>query len=101
RDLMARFWLGPWVWDTSDPTLPHWRPPAGAVGSLDLRSIPQCAATIVPQGWGLFVTGNAANLGSDYTNLGTDPELVLTEKQKRSWESRFGLPNTLATNRLM
>lgn len=91
---MARFWLGPWVWSGI------WQQPSGSVGSLDLRSLPQCAATVTPQGFGFFVTPNAVNLGSSYTNLGTDPELTLTEQQKRRWESALGLPATLVTNRL-
>jgi hypothetical protein len=93
---MARFWLGPWVWD-STPGLSAWKPPAGSIGSLDLRSLTQCAAAGgTPQGVGLFVTANATNLGSDYTNLGTDPDFVLNGAQKATWQALLALPNPLS-----
>lgn len=95
---MARSWIGPWVWDET-PGFTGWRKPTLAVASLDLRSVPQCAATgPTPSGLGLFVTANDADLGSDYTNLGTgDPrDRTLTPAQRTAWRTRFGLAETPA-----
>lgn len=97
---MARFWLGPWAWNT-DLESPVWIAPAGSLGALDLRSLLQCGTAITPLGFGLFVTANTTDLGSSYSNLGTDPERLLTETQKRLWESTLLLPRTLVANRLM
>lgn len=95
---MARSWIGPWVWDET-PGFTGWRKPALAVASLDLRSVPQCATVgPTPQGLGLFITPDAADLGSDYTNLGTgDPRnRTLTPAQRTAWRTRFGLAETPA-----
>lgn len=94
-----RFWVGPWEWQTVGGQS-CWGAPAGVNASLDLRSSPQCAVPVTPQGFGFFTTANATSLGSDYTNLGTDPDVVLSGAQKASWQSRFGLPNVLAANTL-
>jgi hypothetical protein len=93
---MARFWLGPWVLASASGNLPaRWEQPAGSLACLDLRSEPQCANMVTPEGHALFVTANATNLGANYTNLGTDPDLILSGPQKASWQSRFELPNAL------
>jgi hypothetical protein len=55
---------------------------------------------VTPQGFGLFVTGNAANLGSEYTNLGTDPLATWTQQALNRWRSALALPNTLAASNL-
>lgn len=96
---MARYWLGPWVWESG--IMPCWRMPAGATSSIDLRSVQQCAvAGGAPQGVGLFVSPTLTNLGSDYTNLGTDPEAVLSGVQKSALRTLLALPNALAANTL-
>lgn len=97
---MARYWLGPWVWDAAGPE-GAWRAPAGALGQIDLRSVPHCsAAGGTPQGVGLFVTPDALNLGSDYRNLGTDPDAVLSGAHKSAWRALLALPGALAANTL-
>jgi len=96
----VRYWLGPWVWESKGIT-PHWRMPAGATSSIDLRSVQHCAiAGGAPQGVALFVSPDAANLGSDYTNLGTDPEAVLSGVRKSAIRTLLALPNNLAANTL-
>jgi hypothetical protein len=97
---MARYWLGPWEWDSTDASRPFWRAPLQSVGSIDLRSIPQCAGTVTPSGFGLFVTANAVNLGSSYDNLGTDPTQAWNSQSKIRWQSALGLPNALTGNNL-
>ena len=101
---MARYWLGPWVWGLARSNNSGgsygWLAPADAVASLDLRSEPQSAATVTPNGFGLFVTPNATDLGSDYTNLGTDPLATWTQQNLNRWKSALNLPSTLAANNL-
>lgn len=64
-----RWYVGPWQWNESEPNLPHWSPPVGAVGALDLRSIPQQSTKRVQDGFGIFVSKD--HLSSDYELLGT------------------------------
>lgn len=87
---MARFWLGPVPW-LSDLQGARYQAPALALGWIDLRSLAQCGTPNVV-GNGFFVTPNAANLGSSYTNLGTDLERVLTTNQRNLLQSQLGLP---------
>lgn len=89
-----RYWAGPFVWDLMMGGA--WRPPAGALATLDLRSPVECGQTVTSSGRALFVTANTTNLGANYTNLGTDPTAVLSGAQKASWQSLFGLPNALS-----
>lgn len=95
---MARFWLGPWVWESG--ALPHWRMPTGAIGLVDLRSVAACAMAGTVAGFGLFTTPDAIDLGSDYENLGTDPLLPWTAQAQNRWRSALQLPQTLAANNL-
>lgn len=62
-----RWYVGPWQWKNG--ILPHWAPPKGAVGSLDLRSIPQQSTEQVQDGFGIFAAED--ELSSDYELLGT------------------------------
>lgn len=64
-----RWYVGPWQWNESEPNMPHWSPPAGAIGSLDLRSIPQQSVGVVQDGYGIFAAKD--ELSSDYELLGT------------------------------
>jgi len=61
-----RYYLGPWVLDPGTPFMPFWRPPAGVVGSIDLRSIPGHATP----GVGIFVTPDSLSLDSSYRLFG-------------------------------
>lgn len=99
---MARYWLGPWVWGPLYPggNSNGWKQPAGAVACLDLRSEAQCAGTVTPSGFGLFVTPNATDLGADYENLGTDPLATWTQQALNRWQSVLSLPATIAANNL-
>lgn len=95
---MARYWLGPWVWYTVP--FPHWGPPVGATASLDLRSVAACSIRAIPQGFGLFVTPNNINLGSNYENLGTDPFSPWGASTRNRWKSALVLPQTIQANNL-
>jgi hypothetical protein len=64
-----RWYVGPWQWNESEPNLPHWSPPVGAVGALDLRSIPQQSVERLQDGYGIFASRD--ELPSDYELLGT------------------------------
>lgn len=63
-----RWYRGPWQWDSTDKSMPHWRAPSGAVGAVDLRSIPDQSAAGTSAGLGLFVSYDA--LPSEYDLLG-------------------------------
>lgn len=95
-----RFWAGPWLWDAAAISGPCWDAPAQALPIVDLRSTPQCAATETPEGFGIFSTANAVNLGSDYTLLcqGDPRDETLTQQQKNRFASALGLPQALAAN---
>lgn len=64
-----KWYVGPWQWKKTEPNLPHWSPPDGAVGALDLRSIPQQSTERTQDGYGVFVSKD--ELPSDYELLGT------------------------------
>lgn len=96
---MARFWLGPWQWNAVEGD-GFWSAPAQALASLDLRSIPDCAARTTPSGFGLFVTANGVDLGSDYNNLGTQWDASLTNQQRNRIASALLLPETPAATTL-
>lgn len=64
-----RWYVGPWQWNDSNPSVPYWAAPDGAVGALDLRSIPQQSVGTVQDGFGIFASKD--ELSSDYELLGT------------------------------
>jgi len=64
-----KWYVGPWQWSETESNMPHWSPPDGAIGSLDLRSIPQQSIGSVQDGYGIFVSKE--DLSSDYELLGT------------------------------
>lgn len=85
---MARYYyLGPWVWAPEFGGA--WRAPEGAVGAVDLRSLPQQTAQATPQGFGFFATDRP--LGTDYAPFGTQLDAVLTADEARRWRSMLGL----------
>lgn len=96
---MARYWVGPWEWK-SGGALQGWHAPAGTQALIDLRSIPNCAAQVSPQGFGLFVTQNAVNLGSNYENFGTDPVATLPQNALNRWASMLAFPRSVAATNL-
>lgn len=60
------YWhTGPWIWDAEKPC---WKSPEGCIGAIDLRSIPQQAATETQAGSAIFLTDR--QLSSDYELLG-------------------------------
>lgn len=83
-----RYALAPWVWRLSP--YPHWEPPAGAVGSIDLRSAAACGSAGGTPGFGLACFDSGL-IGSDCVDLGTDLEGVLSGVQKAAWKSVLGL----------
>ncbi len=91
---MARYWLGPWVWSDG------WNAPPQTVALLDLRSVAACALAGTVSGFGLFITANATDLGSDYENLGTDPLASWGASARNRWTSALALPQALQANTL-
>jgi len=87
---MARYWLGPWVWDTRDH--PRWMAPDGATGALDLRSLLLCAQRAGVPGLGIFVTPAEHHLGSEYVDLGVDLTGQASLRQRSACETLLRLP---------
>ena len=84
------YYLGPWVWDTSDPDVPHWRAPAGTVGLYDLRGYAACATPVKhDHNVGFFAT--PTDLGSDYDLVGTQLDGNMASKQRAAWVELLGL----------
>jgi len=96
---MSRYWFGPWVWKDT-PGLAGWYRPTGTTSCIDLRSLQDSAGTITPKGFGLFVTDDLTDLGSDYEDLGNDPLAPWTAQNKSKWASAFKLPQSLSANNL-
>lgn len=70
-NVLQYWYTGPWRWDDSDASMPHWAPPAGCSG-LDLRSLPEQSQQGGTPGLGLFWGPvKPAAVGSDYTFLGS------------------------------
>lgn len=84
------YYIGPWIWDTSDPEDPHYRPPDGTIGLIDLRPRADYSKPL-----GFFAT--SAPVPGAYYGIGGETgermELVTTSKQDR-WavEDEIGIP---------
>lgn len=88
-------YIGPWVWETHTDDGPHWRPPKGTVGSIDLRPWDACATPVVPSGYGLFVTDRT--LDSPYYLLASDLDESLKPAAKSALVDALGLPKLSAS----
>lgn len=94
---MARFYyLGPWVWDTSEPEIPHYRAPTGTIGLVDLRPVSPVLTM------GFFATDRA--MGGDYIAFGDGvnrlEDIALTPQQRSLWSSALGI-GSISGNRLI
>lgn len=93
---MLNYFLGPWVWDESDPNAPFYRAPTGTIGLVDLRPV---APTL---SMGFFATNVA--LGSDYESFGDGvnrlEDIALTPQQRSLWSSALGI-GAISGNRLI
>jgi hypothetical protein len=70
-------------------------------GWIDLRSVAACSQRGgSPTGFGLFVTADGVDLGSDYENLGSDPLTPWGASARARWQSALELPQALQTNTL-
>jgi hypothetical protein len=89
-----RFWIGPVPWVVATANNPaHFEAPAGVTSWIDLRTPAECGtAGTALSGVAIFVTADAANLGANYTNLGTDPERQLTAAQRTSLGTALRMP---------
>jgi hypothetical protein len=88
-----KYYLGPWVWDTTEQDMPHWRAPAGTVGLVDLRSLPdQSITTLGDKPYGFFAVDGDA-LDSDYDLLGTGDcrDLNTNGSMQSAWTSLLGV----------
>lgn len=90
------YYLGPWVWDDSDPAAPFYRAPTGTLGLVDLRPV----APVLTMG---FFATNVA-LGSDYESFGDGinrlEDVALTPQQRSIWSSALGI-GAIVGNRLI
>jgi len=81
-------YLGPWQWDESTPSLPHWALPLGCQSAVDLRSLPDQGQRGGTPGVGVFVTDAA--LSSEYVLLGEHPTARASAQGRSAWESLTG-----------
>ena len=86
------YYIGPWVWDDRDPEMPSWNVPAGTVGLIDLRGIPDqsLAGVLGSRPYGFFAV--SGTLPREYTLLGSGDlrEINTTAAMKSVWLSLFG-----------
>ena len=99
---MTEVYLAQWRWDTSDPAFPQWGSPApGAIGCLDLRSLPEMAhAGGVSQGWGIF-TYPAPMVIPGALALGSDLDALVSPAIKATIRIRLGIPSPLSGDSLI
>lgn len=67
------FFLGPWQWRDD-----CWQAPDGTIGLIDLRGSKDCAIPEVASGVGFFAC--RAELGPEYTDLGTNLDGIIDSK---------------------
>lgn len=80
---LVYWYRGPWKWTTTDDGIESWSPPAGCVGGLDLRSLPDQVTKERGNGLGIFWgVQPPAKVGSDYDLLGTGGFADIKESQK-------------------
>ena len=98
---MAEAVLARWLWDTTNPASPFWTAPlAGAVGSLDLRSIPQMSlAGGAPPGWGVFVYPAPVAIAGALA-LGNNLDANLSNASKTTIRTWLNLLSALTSNTL-
>ena len=91
------YFLGPWVWNATDIC---WQPPAGAIGSVDLRSIAQMsAAGPTATGQGLFaLPDGSASPGGSYLSLGSNLAGTVSTANRSAWNTRLGTTAAQFTN---
>jgi hypothetical protein len=81
-----KYWIGPYIYGTVGQ-ITGWYWPVGAVGAIDLRSVPQ-QIELAPTGFGLFVTEDITTLDSEYTLLGSGgPDLIVASEARLLYES--------------
>jgi len=89
-----RYYSGPWQWHTIDGES-FYGPPVGAVGAIDLGTLPEMGVGGVPRK-GCLCWTNGAVLGSDYDLLGTGhvSEIARSGKIASVFEKTVGaVPN--------
>lgn len=98
-----RYILAELKWETAEDGFSYWRHPDGALGGVDLRSLPQQAIEGgTPQGSGFFVLADPnAPLDSGWTDLGTDLDGALAAAQVSEAETRLNLPGQPSSNILL
>lgn len=90
------YYIGPWVWDTSEEGF--WKPPAGTVGLIDLRSLSGIGKRGgVPEGYGFFAVDGT--LSSPYVEIGNGyiATIKVTNPIKNAINSAIGYKPTSST----
>lgn len=86
--MSRHYYLGPWVFDESDPLAPFYRAPDGCVGLLDFR-----AADL--SGVGFFAFNDDRGLGSDYEEFGDGinrvEDAAMPPADRSRWSSILGI----------
>jgi hypothetical protein len=94
---MAAYFLGPWVWNATDAC---WQPPAGAIGSVDLRPLAaQGAPGPTATGQGLFALPDGSpSPGAGYLTLGSNLAGTVSNANRTAWNTRLGTTANQFTN---
>lgn len=94
---MRQYYLGPWVWDDSDPSEPFYRAPEGTIGLVDLRGADR------RNGLGFFATDRLV-VDRNYIGFGDGinriEDVTLNVAQRSLWSSAIGI-GPLTGNRLV
>lgn len=83
------YYIGPWVWDTSEPDLPHWRAPSGTVGLVDLRPLD------IPDTYGFFAAEQDLP-SEDYTLLGTALDEQISTVTRDAWRGALNISESMS-----
>lgn len=92
-----RYYLGRWVWDAIEQA---WLPPAGAIGTLDLRPLSEQGTPGGPASdSSIFVTPDSVTLGQPWTQIASDPDETLNANRIRALREAMGSSNAVAQTR--
>lgn len=96
--MSRHYYLGPWVWDDSDPSGQFYRAPDGTVGLIDLRPVTPTLD------YGFFALSDDRDLGGDYTEFGDGinrlEDVSLSPSQRSLWSSMLNI-GAISGNRLV
>lgn len=85
--------IGPWEWDTSRKDGPHWRPPVGAVGAIDLANESSMLSPGADRSLGFFAVPVGSRLAKSTWPIiasGDLREVTTAKRMLDAWKSETG-----------